>query len=222
MSIRNTILLPVVLIFIILPFGPSFGLDNPDAGKGIKAIKSELSKPNNCVNGLNLDKEFSGRKASEQELLEALNRCALFNNSVDKRSRSTGSPKPPTGTKPEDEKCPEGPWMRGTVHFEFDSSKIAGSTNVETIANFATAMNSKVFKSCLFEIEGHTDSIGTEEYNQILSERRADSVFKQLISLSIERDHLKVTGKGEKYPMDGFPPESAENRQVRINIIGSR
>ncbi len=71
------------------------------------------------------------------------------------------------------------------------------------------------------EIIGHTDIVGTPEYNQNLSERRADAVVKWLISKGINRNRLLSSGKGSKEPIS--PNETSigrsQNRRVDIKVI---
>lgn len=71
---------------------------------------------------------------------------------------------------------------------------------------------------------GHTDSIGTEEYNQKLSERRAEAVKNYLVSKGIEKNRVYTEGKGEKQPVaDNRTAEGrAKNRRVEIEVVGTR
>ncbi|WP_313622425.1 outer membrane protein OmpA [Achromobacter sp.] len=71
---------------------------------------------------------------------------------------------------------------------------------------------------------GHTDSIGTEEYNQKLSERRAASVKAYLVSLGIDPNRIYTEGKGELQPIASNKTKEgrAQNRRVEIEIVGSR
>src|SRR5690606_813015 len=69
-------------------------------------------------------------------------------------------------------------------------------------------------------VEGHTDSVGPEAYNQGLSERRANSVREQLIQeYKVDQSRLEVRGYGESRPV--APNDTAEGRQQnrRTDII---
>ncbi len=68
-------------------------------------------------------------------------------------------------------------------------------------------------------IEGHTDSTGPADYNQKLSEQRAQSVTEALVARGISRDRLTVRGLGENYPIAAN--ETAAGRQLnrRVEIV---
>jgi OmpA-OmpF porin, OOP family len=84
------------------------------------------------------------------------------------------------------------------VNFELSSFEISDTTKQE-INKIALFMkkNSKFN----LNITGHTDSIGTNQYNQILSEMRAEAVCQYLVSLGIEKGRLTCEGKGEEQPL---------------------
>jgi outer membrane protein OmpA-like peptidoglycan-associated protein len=68
-----------------------------------------------------------------------------------------------------------------------------------------------------FLIAGHTDSTGSEAYNQLLSERRARTVLEYLIgNFPIARERVASTGWGETRPKPDTDPESGANRRVEI------
>jgi OOP family OmpA-OmpF porin len=76
---------------------------------------------------------------------------------------------------------------------------------------------------------GHTDSIGSDAYNQRLSERRANAVSAYLQSRGIDRSRIKVEGRGEKQPVApnringrDNPEGRQKNRRVEIEVIGTR
>lgn len=71
---------------------------------------------------------------------------------------------------------------------------------------------------------GHTDWIGTEEYNQKLSERRADAVKAYLVSKGVDPQKIYTEGKGEKQPVaDNRTKEGrAKNRRVEIEVVANR
>ncbi|MET0517673.1 MAG: outer membrane protein OmpA [Burkholderiaceae bacterium] len=71
---------------------------------------------------------------------------------------------------------------------------------------------------------GHTDSIGTDAYNQKLSVRRAEAVKTYLVEKGIEKNRVYTEGKGKKQPIaDNKTAEGrAKNRRVEIEVVGTR
>jgi OOP family OmpA-OmpF porin len=71
---------------------------------------------------------------------------------------------------------------------------------------------------------GHTDSVGSDAYNQALSVRRADAVKAYLVSKGVEKNRVYTEGKGEKQPVaDNKTSEGrAKNRRVEIEVVGTR
>jgi len=105
------------------------------------------------------------------------------------------------------------------IKFEVDSSTITPE-GIKTIQKIAIIL--KKYPDAKLEIGGHTDSDGSAEYNQKLSQERVDMVKKALIEFGINGDNLTTKGYGESKPL--VPNTSAENkaknRRVEFKIIG--
>ncbi len=71
---------------------------------------------------------------------------------------------------------------------------------------------------------GHTDSVGSEAWNQGLSERRATAVKDYLVSKGIEKNRVYTEGKGEKQPIasNSTAEGRAKNRRTEIEVVGTR
>ena len=69
-----------------------------------------------------------------------------------------------------------------------------------------------------FSVEGHTDSDGDTQFNQNLSEHRADSVMNELIEQGIDGERMVSKGFGEDIPVvdNGTPEGKANNRRVEF------
>lgn len=105
------------------------------------------------------------------------------------------------------------------VHFHFDSAKLtdADKTKLNTIV---TRLKQEA-SSAQLRVTGHTDSVGSDAYNQKLSDKRAHSVVEYLISNGIPRSSFaSVTGAGESKPVaDNKTAEGrAMNRRTEIQI----
>ena len=68
-------------------------------------------------------------------------------------------------------------------------------------------------------IEGHTDSRGSEDFNMMLSKRRADSVRSALIDRGISSDRITAKGLGERYPIAGNDTAAGRQQNRRVEII---
>jgi OOP family OmpA-OmpF porin len=105
-----------------------------------------------------------------------------------------------------------------SVLFDFDKSNIKPEAAV-VLQEVAKALQQNPAKAV--EIVGYTDSIGTEQYNQGLSERRANSVKAFLIDQGIEASRLIAKGMGEADPVADNATEDgrARNRRVEFHIM---
>jgi outer membrane protein OmpA-like peptidoglycan-associated protein len=101
------------------------------------------------------------------------------------------------------------------IQFDFNSASVKTESK-ESLANLATAMQSKDLLEAKFVIEGHTDAKGKQDYNQRLSQHRADSVREFLVSKGVDGVRLSTAGKGSSDPANTADPLSAENRRVKI------
>lgn len=108
--------------------------------------------------------------------------------------------------------------LSSDVLFEFDKYDIRPEFTDEIDA---AADLLKANPDVTVRIDGHTDSIGTEEYNQALSERRANAVADYLAKAGIARDRMTVAGFGESQPIasNDTPEGRAQNRRVDIDLI---
>jgi len=104
--------------------------------------------------------------------------------------------------------------MRG-AHFAFDKSSLTQAAK-DTLGQAVTLL--KEHPEANAEIQGHTDYVGTDAYNQALSERRANSVKAYLVSQGIAASRITTKGFGESQPTadNGTATGRAENRRVVI------
>jgi outer membrane protein OmpA-like peptidoglycan-associated protein len=79
----------------------------------------------------------------------------------------------------------------------------------------------KEFDKTIIQIEGHTDSTGSDSYNQLLSERRASSVRDFLLNQGIEPRRTRATGYGERYPIASNDTAAGreQNRRVELTLV---
>ena len=127
------------------------------------------------------------------------------------------APAPPPPPKPVTEKVT----FAADVFFDFDKSvlKPEGKAKLDELVTKLKGIALEVIIAI-----GHTDSIGTVEYNLKLSVRRAEAVKAYLVSKGIEPNRIYTEGKGKAQPIaDNRTAEGrAKNRRVEIEVVGTR
>lgn len=108
--------------------------------------------------------------------------------------------------------------MPGNITFASDSADL-NSDFFSVLDSVVLVLNK--YEKTLIEIGGHTDSTGAEDYNQRLSERRAQAVGSYLKSHKILPDRIAAFGLGEKHPVaDNATPEGRQmNRRVELTLV---
>jgi OOP family OmpA-OmpF porin len=105
--------------------------------------------------------------------------------------------------------------------FDFDKSvlKPEGRAKLDDLVSKMSGLNLEVIIAV-----GHTDSVGSDTYNQKLSIRRSEAVKSYLVSKGVEKNRVYTEGKGEKQPVaDNKTAEGrAKNRRVEIEVVGTR
>ena len=105
--------------------------------------------------------------------------------------------------------------------FDFDKSvlKADGKAKLDDLAGKVKAINLEVIIAV-----GHTDSAGSDAYNQKLSVKRADAVKAYLTTKGIEKNRVYTEGKGEKQPVADNKTDAgrSKNRRVEIEVVGTR
>ncbi len=140
-------------------------------------------------------------------------------------------PPPMTPPKAPEQMKPSAPYnekitFAADTFFDFDKStlKPEAKATLDDLVSKLRAINLEVIIAV-----GHTDSIGSDAYNQKLSVRRADSVKAYLVSKGIEPNRIYTEGKGKKQPIapntingKDNPAGRAKNRRVEIEIVGTK
>jgi OOP family OmpA-OmpF porin len=105
--------------------------------------------------------------------------------------------------------------------FDFDKSvlKAEGKAKLKELGEKIKSISLEVVI-----VVGHTDSVGTDAYNQKLSQRRAEAVKAYMVSLGVARNRIYTEGKGESEPAADNKTSTgrAKNRRVEVEVIGSK
>ena len=122
------------------------------------------------------------------------------------------APQPPAATKVT---------YAADAFFDFDKAvlKAEGKAKLDDLVGKVKSINLEVIIAV-----GHTDSVGSDAYNQKLSVKRAEAVKAYLVTKGIEKNRVYTEGKGEKQPVaDNKTKEGqAKNRRVEIEVVGTR
>ncbi|HEY0851545.1 MAG TPA: OmpA family protein [Bradyrhizobium sp.] len=102
------------------------------------------------------------------------------------------------------------------IHFDYNSAEIS-KNSVQAVQELGKALSEPSLRGSTFVVAGHTDAIGGEEYNQGLSERRADTIKRYLTEkFGINGSNLVTVGYGKTKPKDPNAPLDPTNRRVQV------
>ena len=108
------------------------------------------------------------------------------------------------------------------IYFDYNSSEIA-SKAVPDLMSLGRALTNPALQGGVFLLSGHTDAKGGQEYNQQLSERRAQSVKAFLMqNFQIPSGNLVATGYGKEQLKNPANPFAAENRRVQVTNLQTK
>jgi outer membrane protein OmpA-like peptidoglycan-associated protein len=102
------------------------------------------------------------------------------------------------------------------IQFDYNSADISKGS-MTAVQELGKALSDASLKGSTFVVAGHTDAIGSETYNQDLSERRADTIKRYLAEkYGISGSDLVTVGYGESKPKDPSAPMDPTNRRVQV------
>ncbi len=105
------------------------------------------------------------------------------------------------------------------INFAYDSAELT-QQSIEQLNPLGQALQSPELAGLAFMLEGHTDSTGPEDYNMLLSQRRAQAVGQFLYEYyGVNPSDLNLIGRGETALLDQSNPTSGVNRRVTITTL---
>ena len=108
------------------------------------------------------------------------------------------------------------------IQFDYNSAEIS-KTSMPSVQELGKALSNPDLKGSTFVVAGHTDAIGGEEYNQGLSERRAESIKRYLTDkYGLASADLVTVGYGKSKPKDPNAPLDPINRRVQVVNMASK
>ena len=107
-----------------------------------------------------------------------------------------------------------------SLMFDFDSAQLRSSARGELSA---LASNLQEYPNTDLVIVGHTDAVGSDEYNLGLSQRRAEAARSHLVAEGVSPSRVTTVGKGEREPIDSNDTDAGrqQNRRVEVAIYAN-
>ncbi len=108
------------------------------------------------------------------------------------------------------------------IQFDYNSAEIS-KTSMPTVQELGKALSNASLRGSTFVVAGHTDAIGSEGFNQDLSERRGDTIKRYLTEkYGINGTNLVTVGYGKSKPKDPNAPMDPINRRVQVVNMDSK
>src|SRR4051812_34052245 len=179
--------------------GVAFAGETVSADKILKALK-----PTSPTRGLSIGPQVDpAKQAKEASFIDTLRNRKTRSLSSGERQEMAEI----AATKPK---------IDLEIRFDYNSAEISKSSE-QAVEELGKALSDPALKGSTFMVAGHTDGVGGENYNQDLSERRADMIKKVLTEdFGINAADLVTVGYGKSKPKDGSALNDPINRRVQV------
>jgi OOP family OmpA-OmpF porin len=195
---------PIFITPLLLGGLPAFAQGNPSADQIINQLRPGPNLVPGQTRGIRLGTPTNNSAAPAPAA------SAPHQQSV-AASRPAATSSPPAAES--------SPSVSLTVVFATGSAELTPQA-IQTLDELGRALSSQDLASYRFRIEGHTDTVGSRDYNQALSERRADAVVQYVAKkYSIDPSRLQAVGMGEEGLAVPTPPQTPEPRNRRVQVI---
>jgi OmpA-OmpF porin, OOP family len=198
--------------FVIAPlvFGtlPAFAQGNPSADQIINSLKPSGNLVAGGTRGIRLASPTGDAASMPQSAPVQQPRIA------------SARPVPVSTAMPAPTPAPSGgPTVNLTVNFETGSAQLTPDA-MRTLDELGKALASQDLAAYKFRIEGHTDTVGSRDYNRSLSERRAEAVVAYVArKFGVDPSRLQAIGMGEDGLLVPTPAQTSEPRNRRVQVI---
>jgi len=200
---------PLILAPLMLTTAPVFAQGNPSADQIINSLKPTGNLTAGGTRGIRLAAP-SGEGTAPAQAQSSVVPAATNQPRV-----ASARPMPHAAAPAE----AAGPSVNLTVNFPNGSADLTPEA-MTTLDALGRALSSNDLASYRFRIEGHTDTVGSKDYNRSLSERRAEAVVSYIISkYGVQASRLQAVGMGEEGLLVSTPEQTPEPRNRRVQVI---
>jgi OmpA-OmpF porin, OOP family len=196
----RSLLVPIIAAPLVFGTLPAFAQANPSADQIINSLKPSGNLVLGGTRGIRLSAPPDGAVAPKPTVAVQQPRVA-----------SNG----PIATSPQ----ASAPTVNLTVNFATASADLT-SDAISTLDELGRALSSKDLAGYRFRIEGHTDTVGSRDYNRALSQRRAEAVVSYIArKYGVDPSRLQAVGMGEEGLLVPTPAQAPEPRNRRVQVI---
>src|SRR5689334_7018135 len=204
-TLKSNIVRSVIAATLVLPAGVAMAQGSPSSQQIIDALNPKAP----LTRSLSASPADQAKKAEAEKFVDTLRNRPTRSLSMDERQQ--------IATVAQDR-----PRIDLEIKFDYNSANIA-KTALADMDNLGKAHTDSSLKGATFVLTGHTDAVGSEEYNLDLSSRRADSVKRYLMEkFSMAPDHLVTAGYGKTRLKNKDDPKAADNRRVEVVNMADR
>jgi OOP family OmpA-OmpF porin len=212
----RSIFAPLIVAPLFFTAIPVFAQGNPSADQIINSLKPSGNLTAGGTRGIRLAAPSSDGTAPAQAGSSGQTQSSQAVPAATSRTRVATS-KPITPAAPPAESG--GPSVNLTVNFPNGSADLTPEA-MATLDALGKALSSSDLANYRFRIEGHTDTVGSREYNRELSERRAEAVVSYIVTkFGVQASRLQAVGMGEEGLLVSTPEQTAEPRNRRVQVI---
>jgi OmpA-OmpF porin, OOP family len=200
----RSLIASIIVAPLLLGGPPAFAQGNPSADQIIKSLTPTGNPGPGGTRGIRLAAPTTDA-ASQQPATGA-------HSSAPPRVAASKAP-PAAQTQAAD------PSVNLTVNFATGSADLTADA-IRTLDELGRALASKDLAAYRFRIEGHTDTVGSRDYNRALSERRAAAVVDYVAkTFGVDPHRLQAVGLGEDGLLITTPPQTPEPRNRRVQVV---
>lgn len=202
----RALLAPIIVAPLVLANMPAFAQGNPSA----QQIINSLRPSGNLVAGGTRGIRLAAPAATESPPAQTAAPGAAPAQPRLASSKPIATP----------EQAPaNAPAVNLTVNFANGSAALTPDA-IRTLDELGRALSSNDLAGYRFRIEGHTDTVGSRDYNRALSERRAAAVVDYVATkYGVDPKRLQAVGMGEDGLLVATPPQTPEPRNRRVQVI---